>query len=183
MSWQGTPQYRNLMKIEEPYEYRNRLTMPKFIINATGDQFFLPDSWQFYWNDLPGVKHLRYVPNAEHSMQGPDAFLTVLACYNSVITGATLPDYSWSVDKMALSKSRPRQNRTQSSSEKQRIWRTGFGVTSIGPKWTSTNLKTREASTSRAGTEKGYTAYHGRSSPPERPALARTSYQRRKGHP
>jgi PhoPQ-activated pathogenicity-related protein len=35
MSWQGTPQYRNLMKIEEPYEYRNRLTMPKFIINAT----------------------------------------------------------------------------------------------------------------------------------------------------
>ncbi len=63
MKWQGTPQYRALMKLVEPYEYRQRFTMPKFIINATGDEFFLPDSWQFYYNDLPGVKYLRYVPN------------------------------------------------------------------------------------------------------------------------
>src|SRR5262245_56855569 len=45
MKWQGTPQYRALMKIEEPYEYRQRFTMPKFIINATGDPFFVPDCW------------------------------------------------------------------------------------------------------------------------------------------
>ena len=44
MDWNGTPEYEALMKIEEPYEYRQRLTMPKFIINASGDQFFLPDS-------------------------------------------------------------------------------------------------------------------------------------------
>jgi PhoPQ-activated pathogenicity-related protein len=37
MDWTGTPEYRALMKIEEPYEYRHRLTMPKFIINSTGD--------------------------------------------------------------------------------------------------------------------------------------------------
>ena len=44
MEWNGTPEYRALMKIVEPYEYRQRLRMPKFIINASGDQFFLPDS-------------------------------------------------------------------------------------------------------------------------------------------
>ena len=36
MDWNGTPEYKALMKIEEPYEYRQRLTMPKFIINASG---------------------------------------------------------------------------------------------------------------------------------------------------
>ena len=49
-SWIGSKrrQFKALMRIEEPYEYRDRLTMPKFIINASGDQFFLPDSSQFY---------------------------------------------------------------------------------------------------------------------------------------
>ena len=35
MDWNGTPEYQALMKIEEPFEYRSRLTMPKFIVNAT----------------------------------------------------------------------------------------------------------------------------------------------------
>ena len=64
MDWMGTPQFRALMKIEEPYEYRDRLTMPKLMLNASGDQFFLPDSSQFYFDDLKGEKHVRYVPNA-----------------------------------------------------------------------------------------------------------------------
>src|SRR4030095_13875686 len=40
MDWNGTPEYKALMEIEEPYEYRQRLTMPKFIINASGGQLF-----------------------------------------------------------------------------------------------------------------------------------------------
>jgi PhoPQ-activated pathogenicity-related protein len=79
MDWDGSPEYRALMKIEEPYEYRHRLTLPKFIINASGDQFFVPDSSQFYFKDLPGVKYLRYVPNADHSLKGSDAWTTLPA--------------------------------------------------------------------------------------------------------
>ena len=30
MDWIGTPQFHALMKIEEPYYYRDRLTMPKY---------------------------------------------------------------------------------------------------------------------------------------------------------
>jgi PhoPQ-activated pathogenicity-related protein len=95
MDWAGTPQYQNLLKIEEPYEYRQRLTMPKFIINSAGDQYFPPDNSQFYFADLPGVKYLRYVPNTDHSLAGSDAAQTVLACYAATVSGAELPQFSW----------------------------------------------------------------------------------------
>src|SRR5207247_7984522 len=71
MDWMGTKEHRALMQIEEPYEYRDRLTLPKFIINACGDQFFLPDSSQFYFDDLPGVKYLRYVPTPTPRSKAP----------------------------------------------------------------------------------------------------------------
>ncbi len=99
MDWTGTPEYRALMKIEEPYEYRQRLTMPKFIINACGDQFFLPDSSQFYFKDLSGAKYLRYVPNTDHSLKNSDAMQTLLACYHAILTQAKLPEFSWTVEK------------------------------------------------------------------------------------
>ena len=50
----GTPQFAALMNIEDPYSYRVRLTMPKFELYGAGDQYFLPDSSQFYFNDLQG---------------------------------------------------------------------------------------------------------------------------------
>jgi PhoPQ-activated pathogenicity-related protein len=87
------------MKIEEPFQYRARLTMPKFIVNATGDQFFLPDSSQFYFDELLGVKYLRYVPNADHGLGGTDAPLTLLACYSAAIHGTHLPRFNWTVEK------------------------------------------------------------------------------------
>jgi PhoPQ-activated pathogenicity-related protein len=99
MDWNGTPEYRALMKIVEPYEYRHRLTMPKFIMNASGDQFFLPDSSQFYFKDLPGVKYLRYVPNADHSLKGSDAYETLHACYAAILNNSPLPQLSWTLEK------------------------------------------------------------------------------------
>ena len=47
--------------------------MPKFMMNASGDQFFLPDNAQFYYDDLPEEKHLRYVANARHNLARSDA--------------------------------------------------------------------------------------------------------------
>ncbi len=98
MDWSGTPEYRALMKIEEPFEYRNRLTMPKFIVNACGDQFFLPDSSQFYFDELLGPKYLRYVPNGDHSLKDTDAPFTLLAYYSTVVNDTPLPKYTWTVE-------------------------------------------------------------------------------------
>lgn len=97
--WVGTPQYKALMKIEDPYEYRDRLTMPKLIINSTGDQFFLPDSSKFYFDDLEGEKHLRYVPNTKHDLNNSDAPLSLDAFYEAVLTGKPRPSYKWRFEK------------------------------------------------------------------------------------
>jgi len=98
MSRDGTPEYAALMKIVEPYEYRERLMLPKYIVNSAGDQFFLPDSWQFYWEGLIGEKWLRYVPNTDHGLGGSDVPQSVLAWYNSVVHNVARPRFSWKIE-------------------------------------------------------------------------------------
>jgi PhoPQ-activated pathogenicity-related protein len=98
MNWMGTPEFRALMKIEEPYEYRDRLTMPKLMLNAAGDQFFLPDSSQFYFDDLRGEKHVRYVPNTSHSLDKSDALETVQAFYAAIVGNTPRPEVKWTFE-------------------------------------------------------------------------------------
>ena len=140
--WFGKPEYQRLLDIEEPYEYRERLTMPKFIINATGDQYFPPDNSQFYFHELPGVKYLRYVPNADHSLDGTDAPETVLGCYAAVLTGAPLPKLSWEIEgENAI------RVKTQDRPVEVRLWQAtnpkarDFRVETLGKVWQSRTLK------------------------------------------
>jgi PhoPQ-activated pathogenicity-related protein len=92
----GTPQFQALMDIEDPYSYRVRLTMPKFELYGAGDQYFLPDSSQFYFNDLPGVKYMRCIPNVDHSLNA-DAYYTLWGCYQSILFKTLLPQFSWTL--------------------------------------------------------------------------------------
>jgi PhoPQ-activated pathogenicity-related protein len=99
MDWMGTPEFHALMKIEEPYEYRNRLQLPKYILNASGDQFFLPDSSRFYFDDLKGDKYLRYVPNTSHSLDTTDALESLIAFYTTVVKGTPRPEVKWTFER------------------------------------------------------------------------------------
>jgi PhoPQ-activated pathogenicity-related protein len=141
MDWQGTKEYERLMKIEEPFEYRDRLTMPKFIVNATGDQFFLPDSSQFYFDQLPGVKYLRYVPNADHSLKDTDALETLAACLHAVLNRTPLPRFSWTVESDGAIRVK-----TVDRPAAVKLWQAtnpnarDFRVDTIGKVWTSTDL-------------------------------------------
>ena len=95
MDWLGTPEIEQLNRIEDPFAYLERLDLPKLLINATGDQFFLPDSSQFYFDRLPGVKYLRYVPNADHSLRNTDAYETLLAWQFVIANGRPFPRFEW----------------------------------------------------------------------------------------
>ncbi len=97
VNWIGTPEWDRLMAIVEPYEYRDRLTLPKYLLNSTGDEFFLPDSWQFYWDELVGEKQLRYVPNSNHGMDGTDVAESIDAWYHAIVHNVSMPRYSWEV--------------------------------------------------------------------------------------
>ncbi len=141
MDWIGTPENHALMKMVEPYQYRQRLTMPKFIMNASGDQFFLPDSSQFYFNDLPGVKYLRYVPNADHSLKGTDAYETLAACYSAVLNNTHLPEFSWTLEKDGAIRVTTKDTPTE-----VKLWQAtnpttrDFRLETIGPAYQSSTL-------------------------------------------
>jgi PhoPQ-activated pathogenicity-related protein len=96
MRWAGTAELASLLEIEDPFAYRAKLSMPKFAINSTGDQYFLPDSSRFYFAALIGEKYLRYVPNTDHSLKGSDARESVLAFYHAIVAGQPRPNFSWS---------------------------------------------------------------------------------------
>jgi PhoPQ-activated pathogenicity-related protein len=98
MRWAGTTELASLLKIEDPYAYRDRLTIPKFLINSAGDQYFLPDSSQFYFHALIGEKYLRYVPNTDHSLKGSDAPESAFAFYEAIVSGRPRPKFSWSFE-------------------------------------------------------------------------------------
>lgn len=98
MEWQRSREYQAMLDIVEPYSYREQLTLPKMLINATGDEFFLPDSWRFYYHDLEGEKHLRYVPNTGHSLSETDALQTFIAFYYGIVNDRPRPTFDWRVE-------------------------------------------------------------------------------------
>lgn len=163
MDWNGVPAYRALMKIEEPYEYRDRLTMPKFIVNSCGDQFFLPDSSQFYFDDLAGEKHLRYVPNTDHSLAKSDARESLHAFYEMVLQAKPRPKYNWKFEPDGsiawCSAAKPSSVKLwQATNPRAR----DFRLMTIGPAWTSTTLEPERDGSWIGKVQKpptGFTAY------------------------
>lgn len=97
MNWQHSSEYERLRELVDPYSYLDQLTIPKYIINAASDEFFLPDSWQFYWDDLLGDKFLRYIPNTGHSLSETDAALSVAAFHFHIINEIPIPSFNWSI--------------------------------------------------------------------------------------
>jgi len=92
---------RRLLEIVDPYSYLEKLDLPKYLIYATGDQFFPPDSWRFYLSDLPGETQLRYIPNTNHGGDNggeEKAFLGLLAWYQRIVLGVPRPQVAWQYD-------------------------------------------------------------------------------------
>ncbi len=96
-----TPEAQVLSKIVDPYSYlRNGRfdDMPKLILNSAGDEFFVPDSSRFYFDDLPGDQnYLRYIPNTGHGLDAR-AVSSRATFYDAVLNDRPLPQYSWTVE-------------------------------------------------------------------------------------
>ena len=95
----GTPESDALLNIVDPYRRRDKLTMPKLIMNSSGDDFFVCDSSQFYFSQLPGENSLAYVPNTNHGLNsGPEVLETIAAYFLAIAANSSRPKYSWSFD-------------------------------------------------------------------------------------
>ena len=55
----------------DPLNYKEWLRVPKLVVDATGDEFFMPDDDWFWWKDMSdrsaGEIYRLMVDNAEHS--------------------------------------------------------------------------------------------------------------------
>jgi PhoPQ-activated pathogenicity-related protein len=159
----GSPQMKKLQELVDPYCYRDRLTMPKYILNGSGDQFFLPDSSQFYFDDLTGDKYLRYVPNADHSLNGSDAVESLLAFYLTVLHKKPRPEIRWTFEDdgaiRVIPSVEPKQVLLWQATNPQAR---DFRLETLGPKYEETEL-TQQGDGSYVGNvtppAKGWTAY------------------------
>jgi PhoPQ-activated pathogenicity-related protein len=87
---------RQLLEIVDPFSYRRLLDKPKLIINGTNDDYWPIDATQLYWDQLPGEKHLMFVPNTTHSLQDYSRVTAgVLALHQSQSHNVPLPKFTW----------------------------------------------------------------------------------------
>lgn len=135
----------DLLDIIDPYSYRARYEgLPKLLLNSTGDQFFLPDSSQFYYADLPGPKAMRYSVNTDHSQDDDSVILTALDWIDDVRDGGSGDGearYTWHFEDDGSI--RVKIFRTP---DRVRLWQAynpdarDFRLETIGAAWTATEL-------------------------------------------
>lgn len=105
-----TAEARKLWAMVDPWVYRERLTLPKLLVNGTNDPYWAQDALNQYWDDLKGDKWICYVPNAGHDLRPQDkpnqpgakkdllptkAVETIAAFCRFILAGKTLPTVEW----------------------------------------------------------------------------------------
>jgi len=97
---------RRLWTMVDPWVYREKLTLPKMIINGTNDPYWPQEALNQYWDDLAGEKSVLLVPNAGHDLRevGADgakqpypirAVNTLAAFSRHVLAGKPMPALAW----------------------------------------------------------------------------------------
>lgn len=91
----GSPESQLLRLIVDPFLFRDRLTMPKFILNAGGDEFFLPDTTRHWIHQLAGDWRLRVVPNRSHGEWDIAGISSAIAFFWCVSRDLPMPTINW----------------------------------------------------------------------------------------
>ncbi len=148
----------------DPYTYRAQLKLPKLLINGTNDRYWVLDAMNLYWDDLPGTKHVLYVPNAGHGLgKGKQAALTTLAVFTQRIArGLPLPELTWKHDDDG-----PRMRltvRSNGSPQKMELWQATSQTKDFrSSQWTASPLEVASDGSCVAHvghSETGYVAFY-----------------------
>ena len=132
----GSPRSDLLLEIVDPYSYRDRLTMPKFAINSSGDQF-MPMASRYYIQDMLGPTYVRYMPNTGHGLSKLEGagFFSVLEA------NGELPQFSWQFEGVQENAIRLNVVDNPVSIKKWQATNTenlDFRIDYFGANWTST---------------------------------------------
>lgn len=89
----ATERGRKLSALVDPWAYRDRLTLPKLIINAANDRYWTLDAFNLYRGGLKGPTNVLYAPNAGHSLGGQEMRVigSSAAWFRRVAAGRPIP--------------------------------------------------------------------------------------------
>lgn len=95
------PNLEKMAAIIDPYSYFDRYKNTKILqIQTSGDEFFLPDNEDAFWDQLQtatGGSYIRRLANAEHSCAGHEIslFFTMRSFFTSIYDNKPLPSFKW----------------------------------------------------------------------------------------
>jgi hypothetical protein len=131
-----------LIREADPFSFRERVTIPKYIVNVSGDQFYPPDSSHYYINNLNGETRIRYVANTDHGGSGTgfvNAVTGILAWTQNLIIGGTRPSVNWNLlpgQNLQITVNNPAATALLWSASNPNA--RDFRLETIGPTWIST---------------------------------------------
>ena len=96
----ATPEGTKVVRMIDPYSYREKLTMPKMIFMGTNDEYWPVDAVKNYIDSIPGENYICYTPNAGHDLGDKKTALSTLsAFFGTTISGGTYPKLDYSVSE------------------------------------------------------------------------------------
>lgn len=118
-----SPREAALRTMMDPWTYRERLSIPKLIVNGTNDRYWVVDAAKNYYGDLLGPKNVLEIPNAGHGLDGgrDKVTATIAVLFRRVASGKTLPKLEWSFSE-ADSGERTLTLSSDTPAESGRLW-------------------------------------------------------------
>jgi len=96
----ATPEGIKVVRMIDPYAYREKLTMPKMIFMGTNDEYWPVDAVKNYIDSIPGENYICYTPNAGHDLGDKKTALgTLSAFFGTTISGSTYPKLDYAVSE------------------------------------------------------------------------------------
>nr|WP_293839269.1 PhoPQ-activated protein PqaA family protein [uncultured Arsenicibacter sp.] len=93
-----SPEGRAINQMIDPYSYRKKLTQPKMIFMGTNDEYWTVDAIKNYYDDIPGVNLISYVPNAGHGLGDKrQALESLSAFFGETLLKQKYPLCKWDV--------------------------------------------------------------------------------------
>lgn len=152
----GTPKGKELTAIVDPYTYRERFTMPKFIVNGTNDPYWTTDALNLYWNDLPEPKQIYYAPNSGHMLEGnyEPALGTLVAWFKKVAANEPVPNPKLEAEPADASGKTRYRLKTDGTVTGARLWKTGSATRDFRKaRWEAVPMQLQKETSESAGAE------------------------------